>query len=191
MEEKEKKIIGKRVQAVRVALGLSQKEIAERLSITPPGYYYVEAGRNALTGTLLSLMEAKLRVRPDYLLKGIEPMFYPKEKEHPRPVYMLYIVYLIQEYIKSKTMRLRDFSNKVGVVPGVIEDCIDKQYIPDGILEKIYSNIPELGALIKSSMGDVMEDAAQQRRIIELEQQNARLEKTVDNLLKIIETKNN
>ncbi len=186
MDANKKKIIGKRLLAVRLALGLSQKEVAERLSISPPGYHYIESGRNALQKPLIALLEARLRVRPDYIMHGHDPMLHPeKKKSLRRPVYMLYTVYLVEEYMKKKGLSVGEFAKKISIDQATLGGCIENQHISDDIIEKISRNIPELGAEIRASVGDVMDSAAQQKKIIEQEEKIKRLEKTVDKLLNI------
>jgi len=41
--------VGRRIQEIRQATGLTQKEVAKRLGVTPRAFAYVEAGARNLT----------------------------------------------------------------------------------------------------------------------------------------------
>lgn len=63
-------LLHQRIQAARVAKGISQKRMAEILGISQPGYSQIESGKypNMKIATLVRICEI-LNVTPDYLLE--------------------------------------------------------------------------------------------------------------------------
>ena len=176
--------IALRLKEVREVLGLTQREMAEALSVTPPAYLYVEKGTNALSNRLLSLLQLVLRVNPDYILEGKGDMFLlaSTPAKWP-PLYMLRTVYLIQRYIKSEGMTEADFAKELDLGISDLDYYFKQQAIPDAALEKIYRVFPELGAILKKDLEETGENAALQKRVIELEEELERSRKIIDKLL--------
>ena len=81
MEEKNKDV-SMRLKKVRGALNLSQKEMAEGLSVSPPAYSYIENGINSVTKRVLSLLRHVYKVNPEYIIHGKGDMFI-KESSSP------------------------------------------------------------------------------------------------------------
>lgn len=64
--------LGSRIANRRKELGISQKELAERINVTPPSLSYVEAGRQRLmVGTLVEIANI-LGLPPGALIPGSE-----------------------------------------------------------------------------------------------------------------------
>lgn len=70
-----------RLKAVREHLGLTQKEMGEKIMLKRTSYSSIEQGHNSLTAKHIQLLHDVLKVRKEYLLHGEEPMFYDAAKE--------------------------------------------------------------------------------------------------------------
>lgn len=64
--------MGKRIAARRKQLGLTQEELADKISVTPQLISTAERGIKALRPENLSKISTALGVSADYLLKGID-----------------------------------------------------------------------------------------------------------------------
>lgn len=73
--------VRERLQAVRSYLGMTQREMAQQLSMSPPAYSYIETGHNQISDRVLDLLELKLKVSRDYLLHGRGEMFKKNEAD--------------------------------------------------------------------------------------------------------------
>ena len=175
--------IALRLKEVREVLGLTQREMAEALSVTPPAYLYVEKGSNALSNRLLSLLQHVLKVNQEYALEGKGDMFLMNTPVKKPPLYMLRTVYLIQRYIKSEGLTEADFAKELDLGISDLDYYFKQQAIPDAALEKIYRVFPELGAILKKDLEETGENAALQKRVIELEEELERSRKIIDKLL--------
>lgn len=63
--------VGHRLKERRRALGLSQKELAQRLGITPAAISNYESGQNAIREDILVKLFAALDMEPNYLYQDV------------------------------------------------------------------------------------------------------------------------
>lgn len=70
-----KRAIGKRLKQLRKKIGMSQKEFAEKLNITPSSLNNYEVGRRNIPPEILADLSDKFNVNIDWLLTGNDPMF--------------------------------------------------------------------------------------------------------------------
>lgn len=69
-ESEERKAMGRRLRAVREALGLTQEGITDDLGITITGWSAWESGRNAVNVVLLSRVARRYGFTTDYITSG-------------------------------------------------------------------------------------------------------------------------
>ena len=72
-----------RLRKVRAAFHISQRELAERVGVSPQLISSLESGRAGLTMTMAKAIEAELGVSAKWLLEGIGEML-PERKELSR-----------------------------------------------------------------------------------------------------------
>jgi transcriptional regulator with XRE-family HTH domain len=70
-----------RLLEVRTELGLTQKDMAEKLQISAPTLNMMEKGRQGVSPEVLITLARQLDVRPDFMLLGKKPVFYRKAEE--------------------------------------------------------------------------------------------------------------
>jgi DNA-binding XRE family transcriptional regulator len=59
-----------RLKQVRVTLGLTQKAMAEALSMSGSAYHYVEKGQNKITNRLVKILVLSHKINEKWLLTG-------------------------------------------------------------------------------------------------------------------------
>lgn len=76
------KEFGKRLNKVRKLRGLSQKDIAEFLSIQPATYSRYESGKSKIPLETIRILAKELKVSPDYLMTGKSYNYLEQESQH-------------------------------------------------------------------------------------------------------------
>jgi transcriptional regulator with XRE-family HTH domain len=73
--------INARLLEVRTELGLTQKDMAEKLEISAPTLNMMEKGKQGVSSEVMITLAQQLEVRPDFMLLGKKPVFYRKAEE--------------------------------------------------------------------------------------------------------------
>ena len=70
-----------RFKAIRETLGLTQRQMAERLSFKPTSISGIETGGKNVSPRALALLETEFHVNPRWIEFGEEPQFLPESAE--------------------------------------------------------------------------------------------------------------
>lgn len=90
----------RRLREVREKLGYTQQEMARHIHLKRTTYSSIEQGHNALIERHVYLLRDKLKVNPEYLLKGVGAMFLDVEKSYEE------VNECIAEYEQEKNVNL-------------------------------------------------------------------------------------
>ena len=64
--------VGRRIRVRRVELGMTQGELATKLSIGPSNLSYIERGERDVSVSLLDEIARALRCKPEYFLREFQ-----------------------------------------------------------------------------------------------------------------------
>lgn len=103
-------MFGERLKQLRESLGLSQRELARLVGISPPNISRYESGKITPTEDVIRQIAEKLSVSTDYLL-GLTDDPTPKSGELP-------------EFLKEKLKRLEELQKKVGKLQDILQQAL-------------------------------------------------------------------
>lgn len=164
-----------RLKGLRLSMGLTIQEIAEKVSMSTSGWGMVERGHNAISPRLVSLLKMVFKVNERWLLKGEGEMFSVQGVRQGGRPQAVTPSDSIAKFMSENQMTIREMSERAGVPADKLAECINKGHMPHDLEEKIYAAFPELrpAALSKEQL---------QERVYHLEEELLRYKRIVDAL---------